>query len=60
VRIKAVLLGACFLIVSDLTIGTWEFLFERIHFKTFIWKCLQDFMFFEKAGNNEHDRPGML
>ncbi|XP_041975169.1 phospholipid scramblase 2 isoform X1 [Aricia agestis] len=33
VRIKAVLLGACFLI---------------------------DFMFFEKAGNNESDRPGML
>ncbi|KAI9560877.1 hypothetical protein GHT06_011831 [Daphnia sinensis] len=33
VRIKAVLLGACFLI---------------------------DFMFFEKAGNDERDRPGML
>lgn len=50
---KAVMLGACFLIVS---LFSWIFcdgFFNDLLF-------LQDFMFFEKTGNKENDGPGMF
>lgn len=53
VKMKAVMLGACFLIVSDGEAFEIEF----------VSKCnflFQDVMFFEKAGNQETDRPGMF
>lgn len=54
VNIKAVLLGACFLIVRN-TNNVYEILKLQKHFL-----YLQDFMFFEKTRNKEQDRPGMF
>lgn len=52
VHIKAVLLAATFLIVSCI-------LFVHFYFSSFLFHH-QDFMFFEKSGNNESDGIGML
>lgn len=57
VRMKAVMLGACFLIVRK---------FEKGKFLPVWWMFngfaifFQDAMFFEKAQNQEQDRPGMF
>lgn len=55
VRMKAVMLGACFLIVR-FELKNLCF-FQRFSYDNF---CFQDAMFFEKAQNREQDRPGMF
>lgn len=57
VRMKAVMLGACFLIDA--------MFFEKVTKKIYVWqivkKSLNNVLFFhQKAGNQEQDRPGMF
>lgn len=56
VRMKAVMLGACFLIVRYYS--TYMFQYHSSFLK--IKSIFQDAMFFEKAANQENDRPGMF